>query len=121
MEKHGYLKRPWGYRTAIRGVSYWRDNRDGTITAKVLMTVWAEGEVWTMETEPDYELWTVQLPLEPGDVTRKGPWWKPWRHYWLAPGPVYMLRDKPHRITWWDEDHPKRKVLSKAPYPKEGS
>ena len=28
-----------------------------------------------------------------------------------------MLNDKPHRITWWDADHPDRKVLNRQPLP----
>jgi hypothetical protein len=109
------VRRPRGYRTAIRGKSWWRNNHNGTITAKVVMTMWPDDQVITEDTEPTYELWTVQLPLAPTDVTRKGPWWKPWRHYWMAPGPVYMLRDKPHRVRWWDEDHPDRKILDRQP------
>ena len=114
------MSRHWkpgpGYKTAIRDMSWWRGNGDGTITA--IAVVWPktrpayDGGEWT---EP--ELWTVRLPLGSGDPTRKGPWWKPWRRYWLAPGPVYMLRDKPHRVTWWDEGHPKRKVLDRRPLP----
>lgn len=109
------VKRPRGYRTAIKGVSWWRNNHDGTITAKVVMTMWPEDEEYDENAVPSYELWTVQLPLGPDDVTRNGPWWKPWRSYWMAPGPVYMLRDKPHRITWWNEDHPERKILERRP------
>jgi hypothetical protein len=109
-------KRPRGYRTAIKGVSWWRNNHDGTITAIVVVPPKDrpafDGGEWT-----ENELWTVRLPLAPGDVTREGPWWKPWRHYWLAPGPVYMLNDKPWRITWWDEDHPDWKVLERRLLP----
>lgn len=106
------------YKTAIRNMSWWRDNHDGAITA--IAVVWPkqrpafDGGEWT---EP--ELWTVRLPLDAGDVTRKGPRWMPWRHYWLTPGPVYMLRDKPHRVTWWSEGRPERKVLDRRPLPPE--
>lgn len=114
------MRRRWtpgrGYRTAIRDTSWWRNNHDGTITAVAVvppkMLPAFDGGKWT-----EYELWTVRLPLDPGDLTRKGPWWKPWRHYWLAPGPVYMLRDKPHRVTWWDADRPEREVLDRRPLP----
>jgi hypothetical protein len=105
-----------GYRTAIRNTSWWRNDHDGTITA--VAVVWPkmlpafDGGEWQRP-----ELWTVRLPLDADDPTRMSPWWKPWRHYFLAPGPIYMLNDKPHRVTWWDEDRPERKVLSRAPLP----
>lgn len=104
------------YRTAIRNTSWWRNNRGGTITAVAVVlpkTLPAfDGGEWTR-----HELWTVRLPIKPGDVTRARPFWKPWRHYWLADGPVYMLLDKPHRVTWWDKDDPRREVLDRRPLP----
>jgi hypothetical protein len=115
------MRRTWkpgrGYKTAIRNTSWWRNNHDGTITAVVVMTMWPTDEPIAEDTKPEYELWTVRLPLAPGDVTRKGPRWRPWRHYWMAAGPIYMLADKPHRIAWWGEDRPGREVLSKGPLP----
>lgn len=112
--------RPWkparGYKTAIRDTSWWRNNHDGTITAIAVVPPKTrpafDGGEWTR-----HELWTVRLPLEQSDVTRMSPRWKPWRHYFLAPGPVYMLNDKPHRVTWWNEDHPLRVVLDRRPVP----
>lgn len=114
------MRHPWkparGYRTAIRNTSWWRNNHNGTITAVAVVPPKdrpaLDGGTWTR-----YELWTVQLPLAPGDVTRMSPWWRPWRRYWMAPGPVYMLNDKPWRITSWDEDHPDRRVLARKPVP----
>jgi hypothetical protein len=115
------ITRAWkpgrGYRTAIRNTSWWRNNHDGTITAVVVMTMWPVDEPFTENTKPEYELWTVRLPLDLNDVTRTAPWWRPWRPYWMASGPIYMLGDKPHRIAWWDEDRPEREVLSKGPLP----
>lgn len=107
-----------GWRTAIRNTSWWHHNFDGTITARAV--VWPkempgfDGGEWIRP-----ELWTVRLPLAEDDPTHMHPWWKPWRRYWLLPGPVYMLNDKPHRVTWWDEDHPERKVLDRRPLPPE--
>lgn len=106
-----------GYHTAIRNTSWWRNNHDGTITGVVVMTMWPTDEPFTEDTVPEYELWTARLPLDPGDVTRAAPWWRPWRPYWMASGPVYMLCDKPHRIAWWDKGGPEREVLSKGPLP----
>lgn len=111
--------RPWkpagGYRTAIRNVSWWRDSGNGTITAKAVVAVWPESGAFTEDCAPDFELWTVQLPLAAGDVTRKGPWWRLWRRYRTVPGPVHMLHEQPHRITGW----PGRRVLAREPVPPE--
>lgn len=125
------MRRSWkpgrGYHTAIRNLSWWRNNHDGTITA--VAVVWPktllafDGGEWT-----ENELWTVRLPLEDDDPLR-APAWMPdrigrsrlmpqrRRNGWLQPGPIYMLADKPHRVTWWDEGDPRREVLSRTPVP----
>lgn len=125
------MRRPWkpgrGYHTAIRNLPWWRNNRDGTITAVVV--VWPkeppafDGGEWT-----ENELWTVRLPPNPDNPLRAPAWMPDWigrsrlmpwrrRNGWLQPGPVYMLADKPHRVTWWDEDDPRREVLDRGPVP----
>lgn len=125
------MRRAWkpgrGYRTALRNTSWWRNNHDGTITAKVVITAWPEGDI-DESTVPGHELWTVRLPLDPDDPLR-APSWVPdrigrsrlmprrYRNGWLQPGPVYMLCDKPHRVTWWAEDDPRREVLDRGPVP----
>lgn len=115
------------YRTAIANNSWWRNNHDGTITAVVavppkLLPAFDGGE-WIR-----YELWTVRLPLADSDSLR-APSWMPdrigrsrlmprrRRNGWMQPGPVYMLNDKPWRITWWDEADPRREVLDRRPLP----
>lgn len=125
------MSRSWkpgrGYRTAIRNLSWWRNNGDGTITA--VAVVWPktlpafDGGEWT-----ENELWTVRLPLNPDDPLR-APTWMPdrigrsrlmprrHRNGWMQPGPIYMLADKPHRVTWWDEGRPERKVLDRCLLP----
>lgn len=125
------MRRSWkpgrGYHTAIRNLSWWRNNGDGTITA--VAVVWPktlpafDGGEWT-----ENELWTVRLPLDPDDPLRAPAWMPDWigrsrlmprryRNGWLQPGPVYMLCDKPHRVTWWAEDNPRREVLDRGPVP----
>lgn len=132
------MRRAWkpgrGYRTAIRNTSWWRNNHDGTITAVVALTIWpeitdlAEDEDYFDRARPAYELWTVRLPLGADDPVR-APSWMPdrigrfrlmprrYRNGWLQPGPIYMLCDKPHRVTWWAEDDPRREVLDRGPVP----
>lgn len=126
------MRRSWKpgrgcYRTAIRNLSWWRNNGDGTITA--VAVVWPkerpafDGGEWT-----ENELWTVRLPLDPDDPLRAPAWMPGWigrsrlmprryRNGWLQPGPIYMLADKPHRVTWWAEDDPRREVLDRGPVP----
>lgn len=128
------IRRTWkpgrGYKTAIRNTSWWRNNHDGTITAVVVMTMWPTNEPFTMDTKPEYELWTVRLPLDPDDPLRAPSWMPDWigrsrlmprryRNGWLQAGPIYMLCDKPHRVTWWEEDDPRREVLDRTPVPPE--
>ena len=124
---HRFWKPGRGYRTASRNASWWRNNGDGTITA--VAVVWpkempaSNGGEWT-----ENELWTVRLPLDPDDPLRAPAWMPdrigrsrlmPRRHRngWMQPGPIYMLADKPHRVTWWAEDDPRREVLDRGPVP----
>lgn len=104
--------RPWspgrGYRTAIPGRSWWRRADDGhAIIAVAIATPKTQpaydGGAWTKP-----ELWTVRIPLADDDTIEPAPGgaYGSWA--------VYMLNDKPHRITWWAEDAG-RVVLERRP------
>lgn len=97
------------FTTAIPGRSWWRRDDERTITAVVvvpprLRPAWDGGE-WTED-----ELWTIRLPYSGDadlDPPRPGVVW--------MPGVVYMLHDKPHRVSWWAEGEPGREVLERVP------
>lgn len=83
-----------GFTAAIPGRSWWRRDDERTITAVAvvpprLRPAWDGGE-WTED-----EVWTIRLPL--------------------TDGVVYMLHDKPHRVSWWAEGEPGREVVERVP------
>lgn len=82
------------FTAAIPGRSWWHRDDERTITAVAvvpprLRPAWDGGE-WTED-----ELWTIRLPL--------------------MDGVVYMLHDKPHRVSWWAEGEPGREVIERVP------
>jgi hypothetical protein len=96
---------------AIPGHSWWRPDGDRAIIAVALtwpklQPAW-DGSKWS---EP--EVWTVRFPLHEDETIDPAPGDD------FGNGVVFFLHDKPHRITWWDEDEGAREVLERLPVSK---
>lgn len=105
-----YWKPGREYTTAIPGRSWWKPDGERAIIAVAL--VWPKGiPAWDGSEWTEWEIWTVRLPLRPGDTINPAPGDA------YGSGAEYMLHDKPHRVTWWAEDEPSREVIDRLPVP----